>query len=77
LPVNTSSSTSAASEEDVDLPEVDALLGLVVTGGLQDDEEVALVLLELQTLMRVDGVLYRQLRKIEDAPDRGQLVRRS
>ena len=53
--------------EQVDLAEVDHLPVLVVVGGLQDDEDVVTVVLDLRPLVRILCVLDGQLMQPEEA----------
>ncbi len=64
----------AGAEEDVDLAELDLLLGVVVARGPQDDEVGLVVVLELRALVGVARVLERQLVQAEDLPDALELL---
>ena len=67
----------AGADEEVDLAELDLLLVIVVARGPQDDEEaVALVVLELGTLVADAGVLDRQLVEAESLRDPLELLLR-
>lgn len=54
-----------AADEDVQLAEVDLLLGVEVAGGAQDDEERLAVALQLGALMGLQCVLDGQLVQVE------------
>src|SRR4051794_15759730 len=63
----------AGAQEDVDLPEVDALLLLVVARRLQHHEVAALVLLDLRALVLASGVFDGELGEVEGLGDPRQL----
>lgn len=53
------------ADEDVELGEVDLLLGVEVAGGAQDDEEGVAVALQLGALMGLQGVLDGEFVEVE------------
>ena len=62
------------ADEDRDLAEHDRLRLVHVAGRPQDDEERVPVALELRALMRLDGVLDRELVQVELARHRRELL---
>ncbi len=66
--------TNCGADEDRDLTEQDRLRLVHVAGRSQDEEQGVAVALELRTLMRLDGILDRQLVQLELARDGGELV---
>jgi hypothetical protein len=62
------------ADEDLDLPEHDRLRLVHVAGRPQDDEERVPVALELRALMRLNGVLDRELVQVELARHRNELL---
>jgi hypothetical protein len=60
----------ARADEDVDLADVDELLGVDVARGLEHEEQRVAVDVDLRPLVRVDGVLHGQRVQVEVAPDR-------
>jgi hypothetical protein len=59
----------AGAGEEIDLAELDLLLGVVITGRLEHDEERLAVVLELRPLVLGTGVLDCQLVQVEGARD--------
>lgn len=53
------------ADEDVELGEIDLLLGVEVAGGAQDDEEGVAVALQLGALMGFEGVFDGEFVEVE------------
>ncbi len=62
------------ANEDVELAELDRLSRVEVAGGAQDDEERAIVALQLRPLVGFDGILHRELVQAELLGDPAELA---